>query len=307
MGLITKLWEQVSNNTKGGKNMAVDLHVHTAASGDGEFSSWAIVKIASEAKLQAIAITDHDTIDSVDEAVKWGGEYNVEVIPGCEFSSIYENKWLHILGYYIDYHKTELIQLCEKVKKARENNVDAQIDKLHQTGFFLEKEKVMEDSSDPLPISFGRAIFTDSRNNGNQMLEEYRGKANGILDFCQDWMIYGRPYNAVQYFPNAKEVIELILQCGGVPILAHPGASLREEENGLIVELLKFGLAGIEVSTSWHNEKQEKYYQKFAQDEKIIITAGSDFHGKMKPQILLGQIKNNPYTIVEQLKSRVRL
>lgn len=287
--------------------MAVDLHIHTAASSDGEFFPWAIVKLASEAKLQAIAITDHDTVDSVEAAVKWGGEYNVEVIPGCEFSSIYENKWLHILGYYIDYHKSELIQLCEKVKKARENNVDAQIDKLYQVGFFLGKEKVMEERSDPLPISFGRAIFADSRNNGNQILEEYRSKANGILDFCQDWLIYGRPYNAAQYFPEAKEVIALILECGGVPILAHPGASLRKEETGLIVELLENGLAGIEVFTSWHNEKQEKYYQKFAQDKKIITTAGSDFHGKMKPQILLGQIKNGSYTIVEQLKSRVGL
>ncbi|MBP2629623.1 MAG: hypothetical protein H6Q70_251 [Firmicutes bacterium] len=284
--------------------MAVDLHVHTIASSDGEFSPLKIVKLAHEYQLQAIAITDHDTIDSVGEAIYFGKEYNVEIIPGCEFSSIYKNRWLHILGYYIDYHNSDLISLCKKGETARANNVDAQIAKLREAGFYLEKEKVLENSSIPLPISFGKAIFLDSRNNSNQLIAKYRQEENGILTFCQEWLIYGRPYNAVQYFPKAEEVIKLILQCGGVPILAHPGASLQEGEDELINGLIKEGLAGIEVFTNWHNENQKKHYQRFCRDTDMIATAGSDFHGKLKPNISLGQIKNNGYDIVELLKSK---
>ncbi|MHC1746750.1 MAG: PHP domain-containing protein [Negativicutes bacterium] len=110
--------------------MSVDLHIHTVASGDGEFSPQEIIQLAKTNQLQAIAVTDHDTVHSVEEAIYWGNKYGIEVISGCEFSSIYKGKWLHVLGYFIDYNHSAVKQWCDRIQKGRLENVDAQIIKL---------------------------------------------------------------------------------------------------------------------------------------------------------------------------------
>lgn len=123
--------------------MAVDLHIHTAASGDGEFSAREIMQRAKEAQLEAVAITDHDTVDSVEEAVYWGKKAGLEVIPGCEFSTVYQDKWFHILGYFIDCQHSDIQAWCQMIEQARQDNVDAQIARLCEAGFYIEKDKVL--------------------------------------------------------------------------------------------------------------------------------------------------------------------
>jgi predicted metal-dependent phosphoesterase TrpH len=282
--------------------MAVDLHIHTNASGDGEFSPQEINKLAKENELQAIAITDHDSVNSVEAALYWGEKYGVEVIPSCEFSSRYNKKWLHILGYFIDYRHPNIKQWCDKIEEDRKNIVDAQIAKLWDAGFYLEKEKVLDGGSQPMPVCYSNAIFLDRRNENNKLLSPYRTQENGAIKFCLDWIATGRPYNVPQYIPDAKEVIRLIVKCGGIPILAHPAATLGIDHDELITEFLDFGLRGVEAFTTWHTKEQEEHYFQFCQQQGIIATCGSDFHGKSKPHISIGQVKNNGYDVVEQLK-----
>lgn len=283
--------------------MAVDLHIHTAASGDGEFSPQEIMQRVQEAQLEAVAITDHDTVDSVEEAMYWGEKTGIEVIPGCEFSTVYQAKWFHILGYFIDYRHSGVQAWCQTIDNARQDNVDAQIAKLRDAGFFIDKDKVLAFGSQPMPICYGGAIFADCRNNDNPVLKPYRLMDNPVLRFCVDWIVTGRPYNSPQYIPGVQEAINCIVECGGVPVLAHPAATLAVHEDALLSEMLDMGIKGIEAFTTWHTKEQEEYYFKFCQQKGILATCGSDFHGKSKPHIRIGQVRNNPYEVVRLLKN----
>jgi predicted metal-dependent phosphoesterase TrpH len=285
------------------KGMAVDLHMHTSASSDGEFSPRAIVELAKANQLQAIALTDHDTVNGLDEGLYWGERYGLEVIPGCEIASGHGGKWLHILGYFIDHHHHEMAQLCSRLQNQWLQNIDAQIVKLRDAGFYLEKEKVLEDSPRPMFNSYGTAIFQDARNDQNELINQYRGQENYIVRFCMDWIVPGRPYNAPQGTPAAEEIIGIIKDIGGVPILAHPGATLQADDDTIIDDLVRSGCAGLEVFCSYHQEEQEQHYLRYCLEHDLLITCGSDFHGKLKPHVRMGQVKNNTYEVVERLKA----
>lgn len=282
--------------------MAVDLHIHTVASGDGEFSAREIIERAQEVRLEAVAITDHDTVDSVEEAIFLGEKAGLEVIPGCEFSTVHQGKWFHILGYFIDYQHADIQAWCQMIEQARQDNVDAQIAKLREAGFYIEKDKVLAFGSQPMPICYGGAIFADSRNNDNPVLKPYRLMDNPVLRFCVDWIVTGRPYNSPQYIPGVQQAIDCIITCGGVPVLAHPAATLAVHEDALLSELLAMGIKGVEAFTTWHTKEQEAHYFNFCQQKGILATCGSDFHGKSKPHIQIGQVRNNPYEVVRFLR-----
>ncbi len=282
--------------------MAVDLHIHTNASGDGEFSPKEIIRMAKENDLQTIAIADHDTVRSVEEAIYWGEQQGIEVIPACEFSAIYRGKWLHILGYLIDYKHPDIADWCSEIENGRWNIVDDQINKLREVGFYLEKDSVLATGSYPMPASYAKALFADPRNYHNPLLNQYRSQKNYIIRFSLDWLVTGRPYKVSQYIPDVKEVIRLVLRCGGVPVLAHPAATIRLEEEEIIDALLKMGLVGIEAFTTWHTREQEEYYYRYCQQKKILVTCGSDFHGRSKPDIRIGQVRNNGCDVVANLK-----
>lgn len=123
-----------------------------------------------------------------------------------------------------------------------------------------------------------------------------------MLRFCVDWIVTGRPYNSPQYIPGVQEAINCIVECGGVPVLAHPAATLAAHEDALLSELLDMGIRGVEAFTTWHTREQEEHYFNFCQQKGIIATCGSDFHGKSKPHIRIGQVRNNPYEVVRLLK-----
>ena len=282
--------------------MAVDLHIHTVASGDGEFSPQAIIRFAKEKELETIAITDHDSVDSVEEAIYLGEKCGIEVIPACEFSSRYEDTWLHILGYFLDYQSPAIREWCRNIAKNRLDNVDEQIAKLQEAGLYIDKEEFLKENPQPMPICYGKALFEDARNKNNKLLEPYREMDNRLVQFALDWLVSGQPYNVPQALPSAEDVISLIVNNGGIPVLAHPAVTLGTSSDDVISKFLSLGVQGIEASTSWHNQKEQDYYLQFCQEKNILATCGSDFHGRSKPNIALGQVENNSNEVVEQLK-----
>lgn len=289
--------------------MAVDLHIHTDASSDGEFSARETVEMAKGIGLEAIAITDHDTVDAVDDGLYWSRKYNIEYIPGTEITAMHRGKYLHILGYYINHHDQRLTDFFKTVNKEKMAVVDKQLEKIKEAGFYIEKAAVLEISrgQNPLPSIYAQAIFEDSRNADNQLLAKYRGWEKYVLDFTVDYLIPGKELYAPEYIPEASRVVETIIAIGGVPVLAHPGATLTEEDEPIILELLEMGLAGLEAYSNWHTPEQQDYYADFCRKKNLLITCGSDFHGKMKPEIALGSVKNNSYQIVLNLQEKRRL
>jgi predicted metal-dependent phosphoesterase TrpH len=264
-----------------------------------------IVKMASKIGLDSIAILDHDSIDAVEEGQKWGKHYNLNVIPACEIFGQHQGRFLHLLGYYIDHRNSDLVNLCKTVEEDRINGIDNQIKILREGGFYLEKEDVLKYCGKSLPLysSYARAIFEDERNNNNNVLNEYKKKDGGNILFCMEQMAIGKKYYIPQYIPEAKVVINAIEKAGGVAVLAHPGANLKEDENNVIESLIDLGLVGLEVYTSHHNINKEQFYAKVCRDYNLIYTCGSDFHGKFKPNVKLGGVKNNTLEVLENLKA----
>ncbi|MDD4146526.1 MAG: PHP domain-containing protein [Clostridia bacterium] len=288
--------------------MVVDLHVHTTASSDGDYTPREIVEMAVKKKIRVLAITDHDSVAAVEAGIRWGVAYNVEVIPGCELFTQYQGRFLHILGYYIDPRDPDLVELCERSAADSVKRIDLQIKALREGGFYLEKEKVLEQCqrSSPLYSNYVQAIFEDARNSNNPVVREYQQKDMGVIQFCRKFMCMGKEFYIPQFIPEAEEVLNIIRKSGGISVLAHPGVNLKKEENFIIDDLVRLGLAGLEVYTSHHQLEDEKFYADYCKEHQLIYTSGSDFHGSFKPKVKLGEIKNNSLQVVEMLKKAVR-
>lgn len=256
--------------------MPIDLHIHTTAS-DGSYTPEEVVERAKALGLTAIAITDHDTMDGVAAALKRGQELGLEVVPGIELNTDYQDIEVHMLGYYLDYtapaFQAELVHLRE----ARVNRMREMVQKLNAQGVKISYDRVRELAGEG---SIGRP---------------HLAKAIIEAGYAKDWdqvfqRMIGRECPA--YVPRTKltppEAVKLILQFGGVPVLAHPGLNGLDE---IILELVRAGLKGIEVYHYDHAEPAIKHYRKIAEKYKLLITGGSDCHGPgVKSGTRLGQV-----------------
>ena len=271
----------------------IDLHVHTTAS-DSTASPAEAVRLAKEAGLSAIAITDHDTVSGYAEAAEAGKKYGVEVVPGIEISTKY-GRAVHILGYYIDPDSDKLAPVLEWVVHDRD-----------------ERNRKMAElmAADGLPVSyeemhrrFGAVI---GRPHFAEVLVEL-GLARDIRDAFDRYVEKGQKYYLPRNFLSIERSIEIIREAGGVPVLAHPfqykldDAGLRE----LIEHCMESGLQGMECRYSGYSVEQSKYLGCLAEKYGLIKTGGSDFHGDNKRHISIGTGTGHlevPYKYLEKLR-----
>ena len=271
----------------------IDLHVHTTAS-DSTASPAEAVRLAKEAGLSAIAITDHDTVSGYAEAAEAGKALGVEVVPGIEITTKY-GRAVHILGYYIDPDSDKLAPVLEWVVHDRD-----------------ERNRKMAElmAADGLPVSyeemhrrFGAVI---GRPHFAEVLVEL-GLAKDIRDAFDRYVEKGQKYYLPRNFLSIERSIEIIREAGGVPVLAHPfqyqldDAGLRE----LIEHCMESGLQGMECRYSGYSVEQSKYLGRLAEEYGLIKTGGSDFHGDNKKHISIGAGTGGlevPYKYLEKLR-----
>lgn len=267
--------------------MAADLHLHTTAS-DGSWSPESLVTVANEIGLNTIAITDHDTIAGIKPA--W--DYNkteLEIIPGIELSTEKDGKEIHILGYWIDVENKQLNLKLEELQLDRIERAKKMIKRLQKLGFDVDFEYVRQIS--------GSATI------GRLHLAKALLKRNYIKNINEGFSKYLNP-RAPAYVGrkklSQKQVIELILSAGGVPVLAHPGLIGNDK---LIPELVKSGLIGIEIYHPSHSDEQIIQYTAIAKAFSLQPTGGSDCHGPNgKDEVYIGSIQIPNYW-VKRLKS----
>lgn len=278
----------------------VDLHVHSNAS-DGTFTPTELVKYAKEKGLTAFALTDHDTVSGLGEAVKAGEKYGMRVIPGIEISCLFHKKDIHIVGLFIDPYNEVLREKMEWYRKKRSTRNDRMAEKLREQGFDITMEELAAQYPGAIltRAHFANYLFhTGQADSANEVFEKYVGD-HGLC-----------------YVPKERtapeEAISLILQAGGVPVLAHPILyKLTDAELTLMVSQLKaMGLIGIEAIYSTYSAEDERFVRKLAADNELLLSGGSDFHGSNKPYIDLAVGKGNlkiPYEFCEKLeKANVR-
>lgn len=271
----------------------IDLHVHTTAS-DGTFRPAEAVRLARDMGLAAMAVTDHDTTDGYAEAAAAGRELGVEVIPGIEISTTFRSS-VHVLGYFIDPDSEHLRPVLDWVQQDREQRNRRMAELMAADGLPVDYEAMHE--------RFGGLI---GRPHFGELLVEL-GLASSVQDAFDHYIEKGQKYYLPRHFLSIEHSIEVILQAGGVPVLAHPfqyrldDAQLRE----LIEHCLAHGLRGMECLYSGYSEEQSGYLLALAREYGLQPTGGSDFHGSVKPHIQLGSGTGGlcvPYEYLERLK-----
>ncbi|MDD5687604.1 MAG: PHP domain-containing protein [Elusimicrobia bacterium] len=272
-------------------NLFADLHVHTKYS-DGTLSPDESVRYAQEFKIAAISITDHDTTDGVQIAIDEGLKREVEVIPGIELSVEIENnkeQEMHILGYFINWKDSFLQERLKTFREARKERAYQILDKFKNLGVVIDEKRLFGIAG--LGV-IGRLHFAKA-------LVENKIVSN-ISEAFWKYLAVGKPAYVKKYCLSSDEAIKLILQVGGIPVLAHP--HFKDIEINIIPPLVKSGLKGIEV---WHTKlssSETKKLKNIADKLGLVATGGSDCHGAMEGVAsIIGTVKV-PYTTVAKLK-----
>jgi predicted metal-dependent phosphoesterase TrpH len=274
----------------------IDLHVHSNAS-DGSYPPEEVVRQAKVGGLAAMALTDHDTVDGLPEAVAAGERLGVEVIPGVEISAVCPGGTMHIVGLFVDYHNGLLDQRLAVLKQARLDRNPKIIKKLNDLGIHITMTRVEE-------ISGGGQV---GRPHIARALME-KGYVSSIQAAFDKYLGWQRPGYVSKFRFPPETALAMIREAKGIPVLAHPftlNLSAFALKNR-IIELKGLGLAGLEVFYSEHTPEQESLYLKLARELDLLITGGSDYHGQNKPEITLGSFASQSkltYNLVEALKA----
>ena len=262
----------------------IDLHIHSTAS-DGSFSPIEIINLAKKIKLKAISITDHDTIDGVKEILKHSQSNTLEFICGveisCEPPAQFKNLGsIHLLGYGFSVYDKNINAILNKAKKARMQRNPAIIEKLNTLGFNLTIEQVEE--------RFG--ADQTGRPHIAELMKE-KGYVKSFKEAFDKYLGKGKPAYVEKYKVSCSKAIKTILEAGGIPVLAHPGILNLNQSHQLedfIDTLITYGLAGMEVYYTGHDDALTSFYEKLAHEKKLLATGGSDFHGQFNKGVAMG-------------------
>lgn len=282
----------------------IDLHVHSNAS-DGTLSPTEVVELAASLSLSAIALTDHDTLAGIREAqaaalLLSDSENPIRIIPGTEISAAYNQKDIHILGLFLDIDNRPLKEALQTALIKREERNEKMAANLRSAGIDITVEK--------LKASEGEAVLTRAHFAKYMTEHRYTKTTKEAFDkFLND----SSPYYVPREYLTPEKAISLIHQAGGLAVLAHPLLYKYnlEQLDEMITHLAGYGLDGIEAIYSMNTGFDEGIVRRFANRYNLVMTGGSDFHGKNKPDIALGSGKGNlqiPETLLESLENRIK-
>lgn len=244
--------------------MLVDFHMHSTAS-DGVMRSLDLRDANKAAGIKMMSVTDHDTIEGFLAMLK-KPDLDITVIPGCEFSSTYKDKDVHILGYAFDYTNKELVDYLTFFRESRENRIFKMIDLLAKDGYDVSVEEF-------------KAMFPDANSLGRPLLAQLlikKGYLKTVDEGFETLLRRGSPYYVPKFKADPVDVINLIHDSNGLAVMAHP----KILKNGEYVkELLELPFDGIEAYHIIQTAEDSARYRKMAIQRKLLVTGGSDFHG----------------------------
>lgn len=284
------------------KNPCIDLHTHTTAS-DGGLTPTELIRRAASKELAAIAVTDHDCVDGIEEALAEGRRHGIEVIPGLEISAEFDRGTMHILGFFVSasggWKKEPLRRRLFELQEARRLRNPKITKKLQEQGLEITHEEVVAASGGG---QVGRPHFA-------KVLVQ-KGYVGSMEEAFEKYLKRGAPGYVEKFRFSPKEAIAMIHQAGGLAVLAHPftlGLPSQESEKDLMTGLTRAGLDGIEVYYSTYTPADTLHYLKLCESYGLLPTGGSDFHGVHKPDIELGIGRGNlrvPLNLLEALKEK---
>jgi len=289
----------------------VDLHIHSRFSSDGDFAPAELIAMAREAGFAAISISDHDTTAAYPEAVEAAVGTGVEIVPSMEVTTLFEGREFHLLLPYLDWTSPVIARIAERVSAGRLIEARERGARLGELGLDLSWEDVEAASpgAPPLGVAIAQILLDKPSSKNVPALRKYfEGPARtwAPYHFYRDYFMDGRPASVVKRHMPLLEVLDAAPGSGAVPVLAHPGAYFENATRGDLAALKDKGLAGLEVYTSYHTPELTAFYRGLAAELDLVPTAGSDFHGRIKPHVRFGDIRDGGPEILEQLRVRRR-
>ena len=273
----------------------IDLHTHSTAS-DGSCTPTEVMEAAVNAGLAAVALTDHDTMQGVPEAMEAAEKLDIECIPGIELSAVYGDREVHIVGLFLDPRDSVLAKRLDSFRQIRKQRNLRMIEKMQAAGVDITMEKVRDLEGD--------AVIT--RANLARYLVHV-GYAVSIKEVFDKYLSPGLPFYVPKTGVTPEDAVRAIRDGGGTAILAHPLLyDFTPAQLDTCIELLKnYGLQGIETYYSTHSPADERNMKRLADRHGLLWSGGSDFHGSVKPHIQIGKGMGHlviPYDILDKLR-----
>ena len=247
----------------------VDLHTHSHYS-DGTYSPAALVGLAAQLGLAALALTDHDTVAGLGQAEDESSRLGLRFVPGIELTAVHRADERHVLGYWIDAGHEELLALLADMARDRRRRIHHIVEKLHQHAVDLSPEAIL--STDHHGV-LGRMHVAEALVN--------EGLTSSIQDGFDRYLHDGGPAYVEKYALPVAETCALIHRAGGVAVLAHPGYEPNHQE---IADFVQAGLDGLEAAYPGYQPSLTEHYRELACGLNLVATGGSDFHGERKSQ-----------------------
>lgn len=287
----------------------VDLHIHSNRSSDGDFSPAELVRMAKEAGFVAISIADHDTVAAYPDAMEAADGSGVEVVPNMEVTTLFDGREFHLLLPFADWESPVIGRIGERVSAGRAIEARERVEKLRELGLDISWDEVeaASKSGPPLGVSIAQILLDKPGSKNDPALKKYYerdAREWAPYHFYRDYFMEGRPAFVTKRHIQLVEVLEIAPRAGAVPVLGHPGAYFEKATRKDLVRLKEYGLVGLEVYTSYHQPEQTAFYAEVAKELDLVPTAGSDFHGRIKPHVTFGYIRDGSMEMVEEIRKR---
>ena len=275
----------------------MDLHMHSRYSEDGEFTPMRLVELCYEKGVTVLSVTDHNCAKADREAALAARQLGIAYVPGIEIDCTFSNVGFHVLGYGIDAESRDFAAIEENVRRQSRAASLERLELIRRLGFRVEERELEEANRESTwPESwtgelFAQVLLQKPEDQDHPLLAPYRtGGArsdNPYVNFYWDFCSQGKPCYAEVRYPEMADVIAVIHRNGGTAVLAHPGVNLKGHDH-LLDAILGLGMDGIEAFSSYHSPAQREYFLAATEERKLLVTCGSDFHGKTKPSVAIG-------------------
>ena len=275
-------------------NKYIDLHTHSTCS-DGTLTPAEVVLEAKKAGLAAIALTDHDTVDGLTEAIEAGKKYGIEVITGIEFSVTSDTE-MHLLGLNFNLDCPDIKNILSEMIIQRDLRNYKVIELLEKCGIYITIDNILAESTSPVT---GRSQIAKA------MLR--KGYVSTIKEAFDKYLSFGKPAFVERKSLTPEKAISLIKLSGGKSFLAHLNQTEKTDEElyEILTHLKECGLDGIEGYYTEYTDDMNIRYRKMAEDIGLHLSGGSDFHGENKDGYAIGIGKGNlriPYELLENIR-----
>lgn len=270
----------------------IDLHMHTKHSDDGEFTPKELVDKCLDAGIKMMAFADHNSVKGLEEGKKYAELNGIKFINATEIDCKIGNINLHVLGYNLSKNLNAIDEYEQSIISQEIELSKQRIDAIKSVGIELDENEVYKLSPNGAVTGEMIAEVALANKNNHDILKEYLNGGNRsdnpYVNFYWDYFGNGEFSNLKPVYMDLEKTVDMIVEAGGIPVLAHPGQNISEDEE-VLKKIIDTGVKGIEVFSSYHTKEQVDFYHSFAQRHNLLETIGSDFHGKTKPSIHLGQ------------------